>query len=134
MPYLGELTVGDFNNDDIPDVLVATASMVFVDYSFDLDTTYVQDFFTDITVQESSSPIRLHPNPANEHITISFDQVQGSLQHYVLYDLQGQTVLRGVADMTSSFTIDISAVPEGYYLLALQTSSSRFVEKIIVQR
>jgi len=132
MPYLGDLNIGDFNDDGEPDLLVSSNSIVFVDYSFDLDTTYVQSFYTSIQTEDTDASLHLYPNPANDHLCITLNNSGLSQARYILYDMQSRPVIQGVLENPA--TIDVTGVPEGFYLIFIQNGDTVASGKVMIQR
>jgi outer membrane protein assembly factor BamB len=64
---------------------------------------------------ETNTTINISPNPANENITISFPEIfSGTIE---IFNLQGQKVFDTQTENIQQTTINISNLPEGFYLL-----------------
>jgi CotH protein. len=72
----------------------------------------------------SNSSVIVFPNPANSYIKIKSDNEIVSAE---IYDLTGKTVLR-----TTDDSIDVSALPDGFYLLKVNTLGLSKIERIAV--
>ena len=71
--------------------------------------------------------VQVFPNPANDRITLMFDQSQK--QHLTrLLDAYGQPILQ-----TQFNSLDIAQVPNGIYLLQIETERYRTTKKLVVQ-
>lgn len=91
-----------------------------------------EELFAAVKPQEASSQPALSPNPTSGPLTMETD---GEAEAIVVYDLQGRPVggwlLENLTDR--GFTIDVSALRPGPYLLAVRTPSglhtARFLRK-----
>ncbi|TXH57463.1 MAG: T9SS type A sorting domain-containing protein [Bacteroidia bacterium] len=87
------------------------------DLGFDLDTTV--NSIDDIPKQ----PLRVYPNPASSHITLTYS---GSNTAYQISNITGQVVQTGTV---SNHTIDIRHLPRGMYLLRMGYEVVRFFKE-----
>ena len=63
-------------------------------------------------------PAKVYPNPTSGLLLVDLPQHAGTAQ-VILYDLHGRQVLRQMGN-TPSLTLDLSAVPNGMYVLKVQ--------------
>jgi len=77
----------------------------------------------------SRSGIKLWPNPASDPLHLS--GINGSAD-YRLTDLSGRAVATG--SFTQGGELDVSDLPQGIYLLTLDTAQGRLMEKVVVKR
>lgn len=85
----------------------------------------------DITALKSTdSSIRIFPNPGKDHITVMYDE---AIQSIRILNLNGVTVhyTKGVGN---NHNIDISELPEGVYLIQLQSEDHIITRKLIKTR
>ena len=68
--------------------------------------------------------VRLFPNPAKEHINVSFENPGFLGQSYQLTDSQGQSIFHGLIRQ-NELSFDISGLAQGFYLLKLQGGNGR---------
>jgi len=68
-----------------------------------------------------------YPNPTNSSLKIESEK---EIIYFQLLSCTGMILLEGKVGMTS-FTIDISDLPPGIYLIALNTASGTIVKKIV---
>jgi len=74
----------------------------------------------------SLSPVMLYPNPTSGHLTIE----AGGLTQVGLYNLTGQRLMeKATADGMVSF--DLRSLPNGVYLVKVQSAAGSFVEKVV---
>ncbi len=142
----GHGTVVDFSSSD----------QVVVDFSFDLDPTWVKEkceitFFIqdndtkeilqgdfidvesiilsngdDISIQNSAY---FYPNPAKDQLFLSASDMQ-AVTNIEIYDLLGKKIL---SQNNYSSAINISQLPQGVYLLSFYENDVKKVSKIIKQ-
>jgi PKD repeat protein len=87
-----------------------------------------------INVNELSERIKIYPNPTSDKLTI--ETKSGIAQSYVLSvkNIQGQEVLSKKINFANSYSIDVSDLSNGIYILSLQNEKENFVKKIIIQK
>lgn len=81
---------------------------------------------TSISNQDLSLATRVYPNPTTGLVTISIDSKSMALVDYGLWDLSGRKIKQGerTADgPNSTFTINVSDVKDGVYLLKVNTEN-----------
>jgi len=89
----------------------------------------MNEFTTDaVSVKEySSQKINLYPNPATNTLTIETERARGI---YQLQDLTGKVLLSGRVTATK-FSLDISTLSKGIYLLSLIDGEQQVNRKIV---
>jgi len=80
--------------------------------------------------------IAVHPNPAKDKLIIDLSGFPGILESVQLVDMQGRTVLdKGTfTGLRDQAIVDVSAVPEGAYLLRMGTDKGVRNERLIIAR
>lgn len=77
--------------------------------------------------------IRVYPNPARDRIT--FENIDGAFSEEYIYeilDLNGRICKQGnIEEGTANFTLDISKLTNGIYLMKLRSRSNIIVQKFI---
>lgn len=81
-------------------------------------------------LDELNSNITVYPNPANEIVTISSDEVITELK---LFKLSGQLVLEENDLNASQTKLDLSQIPTGVYVVSIDTSEGVAHKKLIVE-
>ena len=81
---------------------------------------------TGIAEPEALETVMLFPNPANDKLTIQSNS-SGSSLLTTFQNAMGQTLFQ-----TSLNVIDIRQIPNGMYLLTIETNDSRVVRKLLV--
>ena len=72
----------------------------------------------------SENEITIYPNPANDVLRIIIDQ---TIDYVELIDLNGKTIIQA-----SDNSIDISNIPNGLYLMKINTKNNSFVKKVSI--
>jgi hypothetical protein len=80
-------------------------------------------------LQATTAGINVYPNPANDELNVSFTNIPGKETSYLVYNLMGQQVLNGTLKTTTLDKIDISSLPSGVYMLAVQIGNTRYSKK-----
>jgi len=78
------------------------------------------------------SVIRIYPDPGLDRATLMYDEAIGSVTIMLVNGL-GQPIAVDPARNQGRVEVDLSAVPEGMYLVVLSTASSAFRERLLVQ-
>lgn len=91
------------------------------------------DLLTSSGEEQNRLPVKVFPTPAREVFYLEGTlPVAGRLR---LYNAQGQQVLnRAVPAGEQVQTVDVSALPAGYYLLHLQCGEALFSEKLVIRQ
>ena len=76
----------------------------------------------------ADAAVTVSPNPATDRCTVSAD----GLQRVMVVDVTGQTMCVAEAS-ADSVTLDLQAVPTGFYLLRIQTADGTCVKKLVVK-
>jgi hypothetical protein len=106
------------------------------DYAFKTASpiAYVQviDGLTGIEDNALNS-FKLYPNPAANIVTVELETSLASSESiYQLQDVTGKVLLSGLASGETKFSLDISTLSKGIYLLSLQNNAGRATKKIEV--
>ncbi|MFN8713714.1 MAG: alkaline phosphatase D family protein [Bacteroidota bacterium] len=80
--------------------------------------------------------LNIFPNPAKQEINVTLNELaQATTSRYLVYDMRMRTVLQGekeLAQGSSTFTLDISTLPAGEYVLHLVVNGNELKEKLII--
>ena len=87
-------------------------------------------------IPQKSSTLRLWPNPAGNHITLSAGNSQRKIKRIRIYNIQGQLLMaRAVGPYNTSFKVDISSLSRGMYLLQAEGDEGfRATVKFVVDK
>ena len=81
--------------------------------------------------------VQVYPNPAESVLTIEMNEEPFNLRSVQLVDISGRVVYDdnyGDFSVGSLFRLNVSALPNGYYTLLLNSDSGRFTQKVIINR
>jgi len=126
------------NPDSIPTFLIgvvhapdtANAWAVGVDgkiYKGEMKTTGIRRM-------ESDFDINIYPNPTTDLISIEIKSEKNELITYTLLDISGRLIKNGKWNLNSPgsrFTLDLSDISKGTYLLKLNTEKGQAVHRIL---
>ncbi len=111
------------------DTAASVGGIQFVSSS--IDSEYYLDYFyfqeEGILSNTTDNPllnIKLYPNPSNEYLSISSNEI---VENVIIYNLVGVKVL----ETTSFNSINISALRSGMYLVVVETVTGKGVQKLI---
>ncbi len=99
---------------------------------YHLFLTRWQDVGTGVVDASATGQLSVYPNPAKDHITLDLSAFSGAVD-IVLLDALGRTV-RSQQDATTGLRgVDVSAVPQGVYMIRVQAGNQmlncRFVKE-----
>jgi hypothetical protein len=76
--------------------------------------------------------VSIYPNPAQDEVYLALDEVQYSNLNYILVDISGKIVMRGTTQMRNA--VDISQLPNGYYVVQIVVEGSIISKPLIISR
>jgi hypothetical protein len=84
-----------------------------------------------IAAVETRHALSLHPNPVSNTLTIEFDSPLWGLGagNFQILNLLGQQVLSGKTPPSGSGGLDVSALPQGSYVLKVGTEQAKFIKQ-----
>ncbi len=86
-----------------------------------------------VTFGKEGGSIQVHPNPAVEVTTVSFNGIEGEATIEV-FDVLGQKVMtQNVPNGENAVTIDIQKLTSGTYLVQLSNNIQQLTQKLIVE-
>lgn len=136
-PDGNELASLIYSNARIHDLLVYD-EMSFLTYIVDIGVPpyYKVQKYDLILSDDDESPEILHlfPNPANESITITWDDKDVHRGEISLYNLQGQSVFKQNTLISSGQTIDLPKLNTGIYYLKINSDSRIYQSKLIIEQ
>lgn len=89
---------------------------------------------TDISPELSAEGITIFPNPADQRVSVSLDNALSREAELSILDMQGRNVIQPIllSPGTLSQSIDVTALPEGIYLISIRTSESILTKKLLI--
>jgi hypothetical protein len=87
---------------------------------------------TSIKKPTSAFDISIYPNPASSEINININNK--TLKNIQILDISGKTILeKKINTLENKFTIDLSSLESGIYIVNLQTKKEVFSSKLIIE-
>jgi N-acetylneuraminic acid mutarotase len=122
-------TVVALETDTISKLLVAGGSNCWnCGASVDIFSKIETVFFDDQKVVYN-----IFPNPASGYLNVSVDFQHKTDGVLTLFDVKGKTLIQQKFNVTTiDRQIDVSAYPQGVYMLEVRTDTGRIVEKVMV--
>ncbi|MCR5550335.1 MAG: C10 family peptidase [Bacteroidales bacterium] len=110
----------------------------FVADNYDQRDGFVFSYYAIAGVEEYSGleDLTVYPNPASDAIHVRFSLDEVSAVNCRLTDLSGKTLRTESIPAESgenSYTIDVSSLSSGFYMLEMSTSKGKAVRKVMVQ-
>jgi hypothetical protein len=80
--------------------------------------------------------VSVSPNPAFEKLVVGFNSKRNENVELILFDQLGRRVasFQKKCDGINPITVDISTIPNGFYLLSLRRTSGVSIAKVVVAR
>lgn len=82
-------------------------------------------------VAEPSPHTYVSPNPARGEVTVASDV---ALRNITVYDMQGHRVLEHGKAEGFTASLDVSALPQGSYVIVVHTAQGRSTQKLLIER
>lgn len=73
----------------------------------------------------------MYPNPASNTVNLAFEVRQNQVKIEFI-DVQGRLILQQNNDFGNQFTVDIRSLPKGMYFVKIDTDTSSYYQKLIV--
>jgi adenine C2-methylase RlmN of 23S rRNA A2503 and tRNA A37 len=78
----------------------------------------------------SNSLFKLYPNPSQNDVTISISNSSSEIKYQII-DYSGKIVRENLIQNSKEFTIDISDLAKGLYLIKLKNDENNAIGKLI---
>jgi hypothetical protein len=87
-------------------------------------------------IKNSADKIKIFPNPVSDKLNVLMISGVAENAEITIYDQSGRSILssKKFYDGTSQITLDISAIPVGYYFLSVKTSHYSLTRSFTVIR
>ena len=86
---------------------------------------------TGLEAISNNGNIQVYPNPASDFITIKSED--DPIEEYLLYNINGQLIDKGIGNFKDEFTIQLTSITPGIYFLHTRTHSQLSVSRFIVE-
>lgn len=124
----GDINVGTVSGTIPNEVYIEAEEENFLNAMTPPNTVYVFD--TETTASNNKNEVlelKLYPNPTDDILSIEFkENVSDS---YAIYDVSGKEVMTGKIDNELQFSISVTRLVAGTYVLKIGTSHQKFVKK-----
>ncbi len=81
----------------------------------------------------NSASIKIYPNPSNQLLKISIDNKQNEKLIYSIYSVDGRLCLQANLNSNAEFSLDVSKLNNGTYILNIQNLDGRHIEGKVFQ-
>jgi hypothetical protein len=86
---------------------------------------------TGLEAISNNSTVQVYPNPASNYITLKSEGEH--IEEYLLYNINGQLIDKGIVNFTDELTIPLTNVKTGVYFLHTRTNSELSVSRFVVE-
>ncbi|MBN2729230.1 MAG: T9SS type A sorting domain-containing protein [Bacteroidales bacterium] len=86
---------------------------------------YSDSYNANVGIEEAHTAMLVYPNPSEGLLHIAMKEIQGNDIKWIVFDLQGRINASGKAS-TKEFSIDISNLPSGNYLLHVENANTQY--------
>lgn len=125
---LGFVWARDYEGDNISSVALLQERIAALRWFYENDSTPCGVIWMGVNHKAPAvSEINVYPNPANQFINLELES-SGPINYKVI-DIMGRVVLED--QLNASKQIDIVTLPEGIYILTIQTNSTTMTKKFI---
>jgi para-nitrobenzyl esterase len=87
------------------------------------------EVITNIYEVKVQNDFSLFPNPATDHLEISYNE---GIESLTMYNLVGQPVLQK-SGFKNNYFLNVANLPRGIYLVEIQTNHQRVVKKVVLR-
>ncbi|MBN4071120.1 T9SS type A sorting domain-containing protein [Crocinitomix catalasitica] len=112
----------------------AYSVQLIVSACYHADTIYTTVDATPLSIsKETGFEFRLYPNPANQSITVDFENNFADDGSLLITNLSGRIIHQERLNQQSSIVLDISQFASGPYFVQMSSSEGILVKKLIIQ-
>jgi hypothetical protein len=95
----------------------------------------VQNFYTATinSIEENATPnaIKIYPNPAQDFVIITSNQLIKSNTVVSVYDITGKLISEDVSESNNNFKLNVSTLNAGVYFIQVKNDDGIFTQKFI---
>lgn len=97
-----------------------------------MDSVRITKFATSVSnTKNLASTIKIYPNPTRGHFLVTLPQTKTEI---ILTDVRGSIIYRNTVADQEKVAIDLSAQPDGIYLLQVTTATGTYRSKVLLQK
>ncbi len=123
--YIGWIELNcSINNDTL--TLLSYGYNTTADETINAGQTVITDINNEVS--KSDNKLNIHPNPCNDILFVGGIDINNNTK-YSIYNVLGKLITKGIVTKT----IDVSDMPNGIYILDIETSEFSEQRKIIIQ-
>lgn len=132
--YYSKVAAADLDGDDALELVIGNSRGGFGIYSINKDSTVNTRPVAMRTSDSDGWKAELFPNPAQEVLTIRFQQVPKRATHFKIYNSLGQMVKQTlVSQPKHQETLDTHQLNQGVYVLEIQSDLEKLFLKFYIQ-
>ena len=132
--------LADASGNVIPEDIICNSGQMLVMFKSN-DAALAQGFsasyYNSTGIEEpANSEITLAPNPANDHVLISFSHAKQETCNIGIYAAEGKQLAENNYELLpgqNSINLDVSMLETGFYLIRISSNSGITVKKIIIE-
>jgi len=111
--------------------IISNKAEIYFDYNFPVETNEANTVFQTLsnTSFEAGNNVLVYPNPAESLLNVHSKEIVEKIE---LYDVQGRLVLIKIINQ-EQFSVDVSNLSRGTYLLKSITHNKQEVQKILLK-
>lgn len=117
--------VADINGDNLPELFLGT-------FRGGVELYINSTSLVSVSTEKIEHALQLFPNPTRDILQVRLLSDQTQLSAYKLYDLQGRQLMQEKV-YEQELQIQLQQLPQGVYLLELQTSSGQRLHRRVVK-
>ena len=107
------------------------AGWMIDDFTFEI-RTWCEYLYDDIE-EENNAEVQIYPNPVKSTVTINYPEAGDNAITLVIYDIIGNKVFQHPGICGTSETVDVSRLPNGYYVYRLSNRSVSYTGRFTKQ-
>lgn len=107
-------------------------------FGYESFTQFYVDSYVGIANRSVEPSLSVHPNPASDFLSIDLSLKSASNVIQIISDLTGKEIFKSSYGNLNAgnhdLSLDVSGLPNGIYLLRMQTDNGVLVKKVFIQR
>ena len=121
---LTEITIGNLNNDQYPDLITGNARGGL--------NLYLGGEPLSLEILASSNSLAIFPNPASNYVYITFNEPSERLKEIIVFDISGKLVQQISTKEKAGLELNLSGLNKGIYFINLIESTKSSYGKFII--
>ena len=134
--------LAEYSGDITPDPVTSPSGRMFLTFSTNSTTTapgweaYYETDLVKIEENLLAKSLQLYPNPTSGHIKLSWMAEKSSKTRITINSMTGKTMIKReiISNIgNNKFSMDVSELPAGLYLLEIKSGAASIQRKIVIQ-